>query len=62
VLQYLRRLPALLLVLLVLLFDIEPLLAGVSGGEGKLRIPAIFGGVIDLWEESASGGSFGESS
>ena len=37
VLQYLRRLPALLVLLLL---EIE-LLAGVGGGEGKSRIPAI---------------------
>jgi len=38
VLQYLRRLPALLVLLLL---EIESLLAGVDGGEGKLRIPVI---------------------
>jgi len=38
VLQYLRRLPALLVLLLL---EIEPLLAGVAGGEGKSRIPAM---------------------
>ena len=37
-LQYLRRLPPLLVLLLL---EIEPPLAGVDGGEGKSRIPVM---------------------